>query len=182
MNNDLLLSFREHNLMTNESIGIFTYKMFRIISYILWSDPSKVLLRFRGRKAVLCLPCLHVQSKFQLFWNYTITKLSVKKAKLTGWFARNCATILRVLILKIAFEPETFSAGAFEERAPGTFSLRLFLSGGGTPHITGVGMLVVSLRVVNFGFWSHLGCPWQNVIIFSREGLVQGCMWIQCKM
>ena len=28
---------------------------------------------------------------------------------------------------------------------------------GGTPHMKGVGMLVVSLRGVNFGFWSHLG-------------------------
>ena len=37
------------------------------------------------------------------------------------------------------------------------------------------GMLVVSLRGVNFGFWSHLGCSGQNVIIFSRQGLVQGC-------
>ena len=46
---------------------------------------------------------------------------------------------------------------------------------GGTPHMTGVGMLVVSLRGVNFGFWSHLGCSGQNAIIFSREGLVQGC-------
>ena len=36
----------------------------------------------------------------------------------------------------------------------------------------GVGMLVVSLRSVNFGFWSHLGCSGQNAIIFSREGLV----------
>ena len=35
-----------------------------------------------------------------------------------------------------------------------------------------VGMLVVLLRGVNFGFWSHLGCPRQNTIIFSREGLV----------
>ena len=34
-------------------------------------------------------------------------------------------------------------------------------------------MLVVSLRGVNFGFWSHLGCSGQNAIIFySREGLV----------
>ena len=33
----------------------------------------------------------------------------------------------------------------------------------------GVGMLVVSLRGVNFGFWSHFG---QNSIVFSREGLV----------
>ena len=43
---------------------------------------------------------------------------------------------------------------------------------GGAPHIKGVGMLVVSIRGVNFGFWSHLGCSGQNAIIFSREGLV----------
>ena len=37
----------------------------------------------------------------------------------------------------------------------------------------GMGMLVVSLRGVNFfGFWSHLGCSGQNANIFSREGLV----------
>ena len=36
--------------------------------------------------------------------------------------------------------------------------------GGGTPHMKWVGMLVVSFRGVNFGFWSHL--------VFSREGLV----------
>ena len=35
-----------------------------------------------------------------------------------------------------------------------------------------VGMLVVSLRGVHFGFGSQLGCSGQ---IFSREGLVQGC-------
>ena len=33
-------------------------------------------------------------------------------------------------------------------------------------------MLVVSLRGVNFGFWSQLGCSGQNAIIFSGEGLV----------
>ena len=33
----------------------------------------------------------------------------------------------------------------------------------------GLGMLVVSLRGVNFGFWSHLGCSGQNAITFSRE-------------
>ena len=44
--------------------------------------------------------------------------------------------------------------------------------GEGTPHMKGVGMLVVSLRGINFGFWSHLGCSGQNAIIFSREGLV----------
>ena len=36
----------------------------------------------------------------------------------------------------------------------------------------GGGMLVVSLRGVNFGFGSHLGYFGQNAIIFSREGLV----------
>ena len=38
----------------------------------------------------------------------------------------------------------------------------------------GVGMLVVSLRGVDFGFWSHLGCSGQNAFIFSREGTIQG--------
>ena len=33
-------------------------------------------------------------------------------------------------------------------------------------------MLVVLLRGVNFGFWSHLGSSGQNAIVFSREGLV----------
>ena len=47
--------------------------------------------------------------------------------------------------------------------------------GGGGLHIQGAGMLVVSLRVVNFGFWSHLGCSGQNAIIFSHKRLIQGC-------
>ena len=34
--------------------------------------------------------------------------------------------------------------------------------GEGNRHMKGVGMLVVSLRGVNFGFWSHLGCSGQN--------------------
>ena len=50
--------------------------------------------------------------------------------------------------------------------------IEAFVPGGGTSHMKGVGMLVVSLRGVDFGFWSHLGCSGQNVIIFSREGLV----------
>ena len=41
--------------------------------------------------------------------------------------------------------------------------------GWGTTHMKGVGMLLVSLRTVNFEFWSHLGCSGQNAIIFSRE-------------
>ena len=44
--------------------------------------------------------------------------------------------------------------------------------GVGAPHVKGLGMLVVLLRGVNFGFWSHLWCSGQNAIIFSREGLV----------
>ena len=39
----------------------------------------------------------------------------------------------------------------------------------------GAGMLVVSLRGVNFRFWSRLGCSVQNTIIFSRKGLFSGC-------
>ena len=45
-------------------------------------------------------------------------------------------------------------------------------AGGATPHMKGVGMIVVSLRGVNFGFWSHLRSSGQEAIIFSREGLV----------
>ena len=35
-------------------------------------------------------------------------------------------------------------------------------------------MLIVSLRGVNLGFWSRLGCSGQNVIMCSREGLPKG--------
>ena len=44
--------------------------------------------------------------------------------------------------------------------------------GGGDSHIKQTGMLVVSLRGVNFGFWSRLGCSGQSANILSREGLV----------
>ena len=43
--------------------------------------------------------------------------------------------------------------------------------GGGNSYMKGARMLVVSLRGVNFRFWSHLGCSGQNTIIFGREGL-----------
>ena len=36
----------------------------------------------------------------------------------------------------------------------------------------GAGVLVVSLRGVNFGIWSHLGCSGKKAIIFSCEGLI----------
>ena len=42
--------------------------------------------------------------------------------------------------------------------------------GGGLPYERG-GDARVSLRGVNFGFWSHLGCSGQNAIIFSPKGL-----------
>ena len=35
----------------------------------------------------------------------------------------------------------------------------LSLGGGGYSQMKRVGMLVASFRGVNFGFWSHLGCP-----------------------
>ena len=41
----------------------------------------------------------------------------------------------------------------------------------GILYMKGVGMLFVSLRGVNFGFWSCLECSGQNTIIFSRKGL-----------
>ena len=44
--------------------------------------------------------------------------------------------------------------------------------GGAGLSYKGTGMFVVSLRGVNFGFWSHLGCYGQNAILFRREGLV----------
>ena len=43
---------------------------------------------------------------------------------------------------------------------------------GGDSHIKKGGMLVVSLKGVNFGVWSRLGCSGQNAIICSREGLL----------
>ena len=46
------------------------------------------------------------------------------------------------------------------------------VGGGGTRRMKGVGMLIVSLRDLNFGFLSHLGCSGQNAIIFSSGGLV----------
>ena len=47
--------------------------------------------------------------------------------------------------------------------------------GMGESLVKGAGMVVVSLRGINFGFWFHLGCSGQNAIIFSGEGHVKGC-------
>ena len=44
--------------------------------------------------------------------------------------------------------------------------------GGGDFHMKQMGMLVVSPRGVNFGFWSRLGCFRQSANILCRQGLV----------
>ena len=44
--------------------------------------------------------------------------------------------------------------------------------GGGELHMKQTGMLVLSLRGVNFGSWSRLGCSVQSANILSRQGLV----------
>ena len=44
-------------------------------------------------------------------------KLSVNEAKLTNLWARNCATIQQVWILKFAFGPKKF-AGLFKKQVP----------------------------------------------------------------
>ena len=56
--------------------------------------------------------------------------------------------------------------GTFEKRAP------VSGVGGKDSYMTQTGMLVVSLRGVNFGFWSRLGCSGQSANILSRQGLV----------
>ena len=43
--------------------------------------------------------------------------------------------------------------------------------GGGDSHMKVTGMLVVSLRVVNCRFWSHLGCSGQKANIFTHTGI-----------
>ena len=52
---------------------------------------------------------------------------------------------------------------------------------GGTPHTKGVGMLIISLRGVNFGIWSHLGCSGKKghhieALIFFFGLLLSNCL------
>ena len=49
---------------------------------------------------------------------------------------------------------------------------KAFDPGGGDSHLKQTGMLVVSLRGVNFGFWARLGCSGQSANILSLQGLV----------
>ena len=44
--------------------------------------------------------------------------------------------------------------------------------GGGDSHMKQTGMLVVSLRGINFGFWSRLGCSAQSANILSCQSLI----------
>ena len=54
----------------------------------------------------------------------------------------------------------------------GSLMWTLFQSRGGDSYMKQTGLLVVSLRGVNFGFWSRLGCSGQSANILSRQGLV----------
>ena len=47
--------------------------------------------------------------------------------------------------------------------------------GGGVTQLKGEGMLRVSVRSVDFGFWSHLGSSGQDAIIFriAREAILK---------
>ena len=71
---------------------------------------------FRARKSDLCLPCLHYSS-FNNSENDTM-QLSLKEAKLTGLWARSCATIQQVLVLKIKLPSAPKSFLAFLESGP----------------------------------------------------------------
>ena len=53
-----------------------------------------------------------------------------------------------------------------------TFQLLLVGDPGGDSHMKQTGMLVVSLRGVNFGFWSRLGCSGQSTNILCHQGLI----------
>ena len=58
-----------------------------------------------GPGKLFCVCCVFIQEQsFNNFENNKM-KLSVNEAKLTGLWARNCATIQLVWILKFAFRP-----------------------------------------------------------------------------
>ena len=61
------------------------------------------------------------------------------------------------------WKPEVVSF-AIQGKSPG--------GGGGDSHMKQTGMLVVSLRGVNFGFWSRLGCSGKTANILSCQGLI----------
>ena len=65
-----------------------------------------------------------------------------------------------------------WASEAKNARARGRGKESLQQTPGGDSHMKQTGMLVVSLRGVNFGFWSRLGCSGQSTNILSRQGLV----------
>ena len=66
--------------------------------------------------------------------------------------------LLSVTVVKITKPKHSSCFSAFRERFwPG--------AGGGASHKKQTGMLVVSLRGVNLGFWSRLGYPGQSANI-----------------
>ena len=65
-----------------------------------------------------------------------------------------------------------FSSNIFPVEKPQNASFDSNPGGGGDSHMKHTGMLVVSLRGVNCGFWSRLGCSGQSANILSHQGLV----------
>ena len=53
--------------------------------------------------------------------------------------------------------------------------------GGKESHMKGAGMLVISLRGVIFGFWSHFECSGQSAIIFCHKYNTLGLHVKKCK-
>ena len=71
-------------------------------------------LKRRRKVFYVCRVCIQ-DSSFNNSDNDTM-KLSVNEAKLTGLWARNCATITKVLILNLPSGPKSFRA--FQETGP----------------------------------------------------------------
>lgn len=81
------------------------------------------------------------------------------------WECERCSIIHR------AIETGRFACHAFYHHSCGRENKHICLavreSRGRDFHMNGAGMLFVSLRGVNLGFWPNLGCSGVNAIIFS---------------
>ena len=62
------------------------------------------------------------------------------------------------------------SLGKEDEKTRLSKIANVLQSRGGDAYMKQTGMLVVSLRGVNFGFWYRLGCPGQSADILSSQG------------
>ena len=71
--------------------------------------------------------------------------------------------------LRLADLPAMLSIIIPAEEKTNIYVLQLEKSRGRDFHMKGAGMLLVSLRGVNLGFWPNLGCSGENAIIFSRK-------------